>query len=87
MTDDNIDIRLSVSDDMSILDWLKAFIHVCNGKIETDWETKTVTIYPNKTSDVWGETAPGFLLREDPVIDLDSKIVPGSIIQNQCARI
>lgn len=79
MTDDIIDVRLSVSDDMSILDWFKAFIQPCHGKLTTDWETKTVTIYSNKTANVWGEVSPGFLLREDPVIDIDELVVPDSI--------
>lgn len=79
MTDDIIDVRLSVSDDMSILDWLKAFIQPVHGKLMTDWETKTVTIFPNKTANVWGQVSPGFLLREDPVIDLDAMVVPESI--------
>lgn len=82
MTDDIIDVRLSVSDDMTILDWLKAFIHVSHGKLQTDWETKTVTIFPNKTSDVWGDMAPGFLLREDPVIDIADRVQPNSVILN-----
>lgn len=83
MTNDIIDVRLSVSDEMSVLDWLKAFIHICNGRLETDWETKTVTIFPNKTSDVWGETAPGFLLVEEPVVDLEPMVVPNSVVLNQ----
>lgn len=80
MTDDIVDIRLAVSDEMSILDWLKAFIHVTNGKLSTDWNTKTVTILPNKTSNIWGETVGGFLLRENPVIDLDDVVVDDSVI-------
>jgi len=79
MTDDIIDVRLSVSDEMTILDWLKAFIQPVYGKLETDWETRTVTIYPTKRANVWGQNAPGFLLREEPVIDIDEKIIPGSI--------
>ena len=82
MTDDIIDVRLSVSDDMSILDWTKAFVQCANGRLETDWETKTVTVFPNKTSNVWGEVAPGFLLRESPVIDIDDKVQPDSVILN-----
>lgn len=80
MTDDVIDVRLSVSDEMSILDWLKTFIHLTNGRLTTDWQTKTVTIFPNKTSDVWGETAPGFLLSEQSVVDINEMVVPDSII-------
>lgn len=82
MTDDVIDVRLSVSDSMSILDALKSFVHLVNGRLSTDWETKTVTIYPNKTSNVWGETSPGFLLVEEPIIDIDNLIQPDSIIQS-----
>lgn len=80
MTFDMIDVRLSVSDEMTILDWTKAFVHLCNGRLSTDWETKTVTIYPNRKANVWGEVASGFLLVEQPVIDLETKIVPDSNI-------
>lgn len=80
MTDDIIDVRLSVSPDMTILDWLKSFIQLVNGRLQTDWDTKTVTIFPNKTSDVWGQVAPGFLLREDPVIDISPIVQPNSVI-------
>jgi len=78
-TDDIVTVSECVSDDMSILDWLKAFLHLVNGRLNTDWETKTVTIYPNKTSKLWSGTAPGFLLRESPIVDLEDLVVPGSI--------
>jgi hypothetical protein len=78
-TQDIVKVADCVSDDMSILDWLKAFIHLVNGRLTTDWETKTVTIYPNKTSNLWSGTAPGFLLRESPIVDLEEFVVPDSI--------
>lgn len=79
MTDDIIDVRLSVSDENTILDWVKALVHLCQGRIETDFDTRTVTIHPNKTADFWGDNVPGFILRENPVVDLDELVVPGSI--------
>lgn len=79
MTDDIIDVRLSVSNENTILDWVKALIHLCQGRIETDFDTRTVTIHPNKTSYFWGDTVPGFILRENPVVDLDELVVPDSI--------
>lgn len=78
-TDDIFDVSECVSDDMSILDWLKAFMHLVNGRLLTDWETKTVSIFPNKTSNLWSGIAPGFILRESPVVDLEEFVVPGSI--------
>ena len=79
MTDDIIDVQKSVSDEVSILDWTKALVNICQGRIETDFDTRTVTIHPNKTSDFWGDTIPGFILRENPVVDLNELIVPDSI--------
>lgn len=78
-TDDIFDVAECVSDEYSILDWLKAFVHLVNGRLSTDWETRTVTIHPNRTSDVFGETAPGFLLRENPIINLEELVVKDSI--------
>ena len=78
-TDDIVTVSECVSEDMSILDWLKAFMHLVNGRLLTDWETKTVTVFPNKTSNLWSGVAPGFLLRESPVVDLEPLVVPGSI--------
>lgn len=78
-SDDIVTVADCVSDDLSILDWLKSFMHITNGRLNTDWETKTVTIYPNKTSILWSGTAPGFILRESPVIDLEPFVVPGSL--------
>lgn len=79
MTDDIIDVRLSVSEENTILDWVKMLIHLCQGRIETDFDTRTVTIHPNKTSDFWGDTVPGFILRENPVVNLDELVVTDSI--------
>lgn len=79
MTDDIPTISECVSDQTSVLDWLKATIHLINGRLETDFDTKTLTIYPNKTSVVFGETVPGFLLEEEPAIDIEEMIVPDSV--------
>ncbi|MGL6008487.1 MAG: hypothetical protein ACRC1D_03445 [Culicoidibacterales bacterium] len=79
MTNDIIDVRLSVSPDQTILDWTKALVHLCNGRIDTDFETRTVTIYPNRTSNFWGRTIPGFVLRESPIVNLNSLVKPESI--------
>lgn len=79
MTDDIVNTAECVSDDMSILDWVKAFVQLVNGRMETDFETKTVTIYPNKTSNVFGQTAPGFLLRESPIVDIEDLVVKDSV--------
>lgn len=79
MTDDIPVVRECVSDQTTVLDWLKATVHLCNGRLETDWETRTVTLHPNKRSDVFGEIVPGFLLDEEPAIDISEQIVENSI--------
>ena len=79
MTDDIPVVSECVSDQTTILDWLKATVHLCNGRLDTDFDTKTLTIYPNKTSNVFGETVPGFLLEEEPAVDISEMIVSESI--------
>ena len=78
-TDDVISVQQLVSDETSLLDWLKAFVHIVDGRIETDWDTKTVTIHPNKKSNVFGETVPGFLLDEEPAEDISDLIIVNSV--------
>jgi hypothetical protein len=68
-----------VSDETSVLDWAKAVVHLCNGRIETDNDTKTVTIHPEKRADVFGDVVPGFLLEEEAPVDISDKIIVNSI--------
>lgn len=72
--------QLCASPEYSILDALKGFVGLINGRIETDFDTRTVTIYPNERADVWGDIAPGFTLTEDSVIDIDGVVVADSQI-------
>lgn len=79
MTDDFPVVSECVSDQTTVLDWLKAVVHLINGRLETDYETKTVTIYPNRKADAFGEVVPGFLLDEEPATDISELIVANSI--------
>ena len=79
MTDDIPVVSECVSDETSVLDWLKVLVHLCNGRIETDFDTRTLTVYPNKKADVFGEVVPGFLLDEQPALDIEPLIIPTSI--------
>jgi len=79
MTDDIPIISECVSDQTNVLDWLKATVHLINGRLETDFETKTVTLHPNRRADVFGEIVPGFLLEEEPATDISELIVKDSV--------
>ncbi len=79
MTGDLVDVADCVSDRNSILDYIKAFVHLIDGRADTDMATKTVTIYPNRKTDVFGEDVSGFLLDENEAEDISDKIVVASI--------
>ncbi|MGL4640880.1 MAG: hypothetical protein ACRCVX_14245 [Shewanella sp.] len=79
MTGDTIDVRLSVSSENNLLDWVKAVAHLCDGRIETDFETRTVTLHPNRTADFWGQVVPSFIREESPSVDIDQDVIPNSI--------
>lgn len=77
-TGDIITINKSVRGDVSLLDMLKGTLSIINGRVETDYVTRTVNIFPNLTSDVYGFTVPGFLL-DSEIIDISDKVIPGSV--------
>ncbi len=79
MYSDEVEISETLSDETNLLDWLKVLIHLTNGRLETDFDTKTLTVHPNKKSDVWGETVPGFLLDESAALDISEQIIVDSI--------
>ena len=78
MTGDIVNVSECVYE-YSLLDWFKAYVHLCNGRVETNWETRTVTIHPNKKSTVFGDVVPGFLLEEQPAEDISALIVANSV--------
>ena len=77
--DDNVKISECLRADISVLDVFKFMVKAINGRVETDFETKTVTVYPEKRADVFGTVVPGFLLDEAPAVDIEHLIVQGSI--------
>jgi len=79
MYSDDVEISETVSGETNLLDWLKVLVHLCNGRLETDFDTKTLTVHPNKKADVWGETVPGFLLDEAAALDISEQIIVDSI--------
>lgn len=79
MTGDIVTISDCVSDENTILDWTKAFCQLTDSRIETNFDTRTVTLHPNKRADVYGDIVPQFIKVEESAIDISDKIVVGSI--------
>lgn len=79
MTDDIVTISDCLSDDNTILDWTKAFCQLTDSRIETDFDTKTVTLHPNKRADLHGTVIPPFLKEEESAVDISELIVRSSI--------
>lgn len=86
---DVVDLKRLIDCDYTLLDRLKGFLQLIDGRVETDWNTKTVTVYPYKTADVYGDSTPGFI-DESEVIDLRGKVVCDSIkltpVKNELRR-
>lgn len=79
MTDDIVTVSECVSSDNHVLDWTKAFCQLTDSRIETNLDTKTVTLHPNKRADVYGTIVPQFIKVEESAIDISDLIVKGSI--------
>lgn len=76
--DDVLSIAEVISPDISFLDFLKGVAHLCDLKFRTDWNTRTVEIYPPAENDIFGENVEGFLLPYAEAVDITDKIAQGS---------
>jgi hypothetical protein len=76
---DYIDVRTIMRDDLNLMDALKAFVHLIKGRIETDYATKTVNVYPERTSDVYTERVAGFIQDDEPAENVGPFVLPDSI--------
>ena len=76
---DYVDVGAALDPNLTLSDMFRAGVHLTRGMIETDWETRTVIVHPPRTSQIHGETVPGFLKSESPAVDLSKKIIADSI--------
>ncbi|MCB0542103.1 MAG: hypothetical protein KDC70_01210 [Saprospiraceae bacterium] len=67
--------------DYTLLDLFKGFLHIANGRLTTDWDVRTVTVYPENATEVGGHYLEGFNLQNEEPIDISEKVVCGSIIE------
>ena len=77
---DVVDLKRLIDCDYFLLDRFKGFLQLINGRVETNWNTKTITVYPQRTADVFGDSTPGFIDVSD-VIDLTGIVVCDSAKQ------
>lgn len=87
--EDVVDLKRLIDCDYYLLDRFKGFLQLINGRVKTDWNTKTVTVYPQNAADVFGDSTPGFI-DESEVIDLVGSVVCDSIkllpVKNELKR-
>lgn len=76
---DLVDLNKMVDCDLKLLDFFKGFIHMINGRIETDWINRVVTVHPYRTATVAGDSVPGFIRDGVSPIDITEKVLCDSI--------
>jgi hypothetical protein len=77
-TGQTINIQKAVENERFLLDYFKAFCHLTRSQAATDEVTKTVTLYPKNGVNVFGTNVAGFLLDEQPSVDISELVVQGS---------
>lgn len=77
-TGQTIDIKKAVESERTLLDYFKAFCHLTRSQASTDEVTKTVTLYPKNNVNVFGTNVAGFLLDEQPSVDISELVVQES---------
>lgn len=81
---DVVELRNLIHHDYFLLDLFKGYVHLIGGRIETDIENKTLSVYPYKYADAYGDPAEGFIQEDEAPIELDGKVICDSL---QIARI
>lgn len=77
--EDEIDLRTALDTELNLLDMSKAWMHLTNGRVETDYHSRTVYFHPERTTNVYEDRVPGFIRDDLPVEDISSQILPDSI--------
>lgn len=77
--EDEIDLRTCLSEEWTLLDSLKAFSHITNGRIETDYGSKVINIHPERAADVYADRVPGFIREDIPAEDIAPFVLPNSV--------
>lgn len=76
---DVFDLNKVINCDLILLDMFKGYVHQINGRVETDWLTKTVTVHPYRTVVINGDSVPGFIRDGSAPIDISESVVCDSI--------
>lgn len=76
---DIVDLRKLIHPDYLLLDLFKGYVHMIGGRIETDIENKTVSVFPYKYADAYGDPAEGFIQEDEAPIELDGKVICDSL--------
>lgn len=72
---DVVALNTLINCDYYLLDYFKGFVHETGARIETDTTNRRLTIHPYRTTDVNGDSIPGFIQDSEPPINLDGVIV------------
>lgn len=87
---DIVQINRLINCDYDLLSLFKGFVHKCNGRIETDFVNRVISVHPQRTSDVLGTTVPGFIQDGEVPVSLGEKIICSSFkmspIKNDLVR-
>lgn len=83
MTGDEIVVSQMVNRERTVMDLLKAAVHLIGGRIDENPDTKTIMLHPERLSDYFGDNVPGFILDEQPAVNLKNLVVVDSTKQAQ----
>lgn len=64
--------------DITLLDVLKAALHLVNGRVHTDYVRREIEVSPDRSVRVYDEQVAGFFKEDAPAIDVNGDVVAGS---------
>ncbi|MEM4255672.1 MAG: hypothetical protein QXR53_05100, partial [Candidatus Norongarragalinales archaeon] len=75
---DAVDVRTALRDDVTLLDLLKAYMHIINGRVKTDYVSRTIEVHPARQAKVYDEQVEGFIDEGAQAVDVSQRVVADS---------
>lgn len=84
---DAIEMNTLIDPEITGLDLLKALLHLCNGKLDTNYDLRTVSLFPPYNASQYAHNMEGYFKRDQPAIDLTGILEPDSMIKTNNRQI
>ena len=80
---DVVTLNKLINSEHILLDLFKGVIHKINGRVYTDWDNRTIQVFPYRTTVIGSDIVAGFIKDGETPEDITEKVVCDSIVMSR----